>query len=268
MATSQRPANKRIIDPETGRLNLEWDAYFARLEQLLSTTLVGGVTSFEGRAGIVTSQSGDYAASEITNVPAGGISSATVQAALNELDTEKQPLDADLTAIAALTTAAAGRSLLTIVDPNADTIYFWDDSAGAFVALTLAGALEISGTTLRVRESFVIACSDETTNLSTGTAKVTFRMPYAFTLTGVRASVNTAPVGSTIIVDINEAGTTILSTKLTIDAGEETSTTAATPAVISDASLADDAEITIDIDQVGSTTPGRGLKVALIGFRP
>jgi hypothetical protein len=92
-------------------------------------------------------------------------------------------------------------------------------------------------------------------------------MPYAFTLTAVRASVKTAPVGSTITVDINENGTTILSTKITIDSGEKTSTTAAIPPVISDASLADDSEITIDIDQVGSSTAGVGLKVYLIGTR-
>jgi hypothetical protein len=55
-------------------------------------------------------------------------------------------------------------------------------------------------------------------------------MPYAFTVTDVRASVNTAPTGSTILIDINEGGTTILSTKLMIDASEKTSTTAATPA--------------------------------------
>jgi hypothetical protein len=116
-------------------------------------------------------------------------------------------------------------------------------------------------------ESIQIACSDETTALTTGTAKVTFRMPYAFTLTDVRASVTTAPTGATLTVDINESGSTILSTKLTIDASEKTSTTAATPAVISDAALADDAEITIDIDQIGSTIAGAGLKVTLIGVR-
>jgi hypothetical protein len=110
-----------------------------------------------------------------------------------------------------------------------------------------------------------VACSDETTALTTGTAKVTFRMPYAFTLTGVRASVTTAPTGSVLTVDINEGGVSILSTLLTIDATEKTSTTAATPVVISDSSLADDAEITIDIDTVGSTIAGAGLKVYLIG---
>lgn len=113
----------------------------------------------------------------------------------------------------------------------------------------------------------VVAVSDETTALTTGTAKVTFRMPTAVTLTAVRASVNTAPTGSTLIVDINEGVASILSTKLSIDATEKTSTTAATPAVISDAALADDAEITVDIDQVGSTIAGAGLKITLIGTK-
>lgn len=64
-------------------------------------------------------------------------------------------------------------------------------------------------------------------------------------------------------MDINEGGTTVLSTKLTIDASELTSATAATAAVISDSALAADAEITIDIDTAG--TGAKGLKVYLIG---
>ena len=116
-------------------------------------------------------------------------------------------------------------------------------------------------------EYLVLAASDESTALTTGTGKVTFRMPYAMTLTAVRASLTTAQVGGTIFtVDINESGTTILSTKLTIDNTEKTSTTATTAPVISDTSLADDAEITIDIDQVGDGT-AKGLKITLIGTR-
>jgi hypothetical protein len=111
----------------------------------------------------------------------------------------------------------------------------------------------------------VVAASDETTALTTGTAKITFRMPRAVTLTAVRASLTTAQAsGSIFTVDINEGGTSILSTKLTIDNTETTSTTAATPPVISDTALADDAEITIDIDQIGNGT-AKGLKVMLIG---
>lgn len=114
-----------------------------------------------------------------------------------------------------------------------------------------------------------IAVSDETTAITAGTAKVTFRMPFAMTLTAVRASLTTAQAtnggGGIFTVDINEAGSSILSTKLTIDNTEKTSTTAATPAVISDSSLADDAEMTIDVDQVGDGT-AKGLKVYLIGY--
>lgn len=127
------------------------------------------------------------------------------------------------------------------------------------------GQVPLFATSLPVE--LVTACSDETSILTVGANKVTFRAPYAFTLTNVRASVNTAPTGSTLIVDINENGTSVLSTKLSIDISEKTSTTAASPAVISDASIADDAEITIDIDQVGSTIAGKGLKVVLIGTR-
>ena len=125
-----------------------------------------------------------------------------------------------------------------------------------------------AGTDVKVTEEvFIVALSDETTNLATGTAKASFHMPFAMTLTAVKANCTTAPVGSTIIVDINEAGSTILSTKLSIDASELTSSTAASAAVISDTALANDALITFDIDQVGSTTAGKGLKVTLYGYR-
>jgi hypothetical protein len=115
----------------------------------------------------------------------------------------------------------------------------------------------------RDSDVIVIPVGDESTALTTGTAKISFRMPFAATLLAVRASVNTAPTGSTLIVDINEGGTSVLGTKLSIDATELTSTTAASAATITDSSLADDALITIDIDQIGSTIAGAGLKVSL-----
>lgn len=116
-------------------------------------------------------------------------------------------------------------------------------------------------------EVIQLAASDETTALTAGTGKVTFRMPYAMTVTAVRASLTTAQTsGSIFTVDINEGGTSILSTKLTIDNTEKTSVTAATPPVISDTALADDAEMTIDIDQIGDGT-AKGLKVTIIGTR-
>lgn len=114
-------------------------------------------------------------------------------------------------------------------------------------------------------ETILLALGDETTTITTGTAKVTYRMPFPFIVDEVRANVNTASSSGVVTVDINEGGTTILSTKLNIDASEKTSVTAATAAVISDSALADDAEITLDVDAAG--TGAKGLKVALIGRR-
>lgn len=146
----------------------------------------------------------------------------------------------------------------------------WNPSGGAGLYVFIGGVWFgplARFSDIKVIESQTIACSDETTAITTGTAKRTWRAPYALTLLSVRASCNTAPTGSTIIIDINEGGTTILSTKLSIDASEKTSATAASAAVIGDASLADDAELTIDFDQVGSTVAGTGVKVTLVWQR-
>lgn len=116
-------------------------------------------------------------------------------------------------------------------------------------------------------QNLFVVCSDETTALTVGTAKVTFRNPYPsiFNVAAVKASLTTAQAsGSIFTVDINESGTSILSTKITINNTEKTSTTAVVPPVLSDTSIAADAEVTIDIDQVGDGT-AKGLKVYLVG---
>ena len=136
-------------------------------------------------------------------------------------------------------------------------------------ATDVEGALDELDTEKVAKATFPVllgfALSDETTAITTGTAKLTARAPFAFTLTAVRASLSTASTSGIPTVDINENGTTVLSTKLTIDANEKTSTTAATAAVISDSAIADDAELTFDIDVAG--TGATGLKVWLIGTR-
>ena len=82
---------------------------------------------------------------------------------------------------------------------------------------------------------------------------------------GGRASLNVASTSGAVTIDVNEGGSTIFSTALTIDQDEKTSTTAATAAVISDPDLADDAEITIDVDGAGASATG--LKITFIGQR-
>jgi len=164
------------------------------------------------------------------------------------------------TSAADVLSAAAGE--ITADDAGEDKIVFWDDSASKLTYLTLGDGVAISGTTIYAQDWLVVAASDETTSLAVGSGKTYFRMPYAATLLAVRASVNAVASGVTII-DINENGTSVLGSKLSIDANEKTSTTAASGATISDSALADDAEISIDIDQVGTAPVAKGLKVYL-----
>ena len=116
----------------------------------------------------------------------------------------------------------------------------------------------------KIDEYLGFACSDEVSNLATGLV-TTFRMPYAMTLAGVRISLTTAPTISSVIVDVKQGGTSIFSTLVSIDANELTSTTAATPAVITTTALTDDSLMTIHITQIGSGDTGKGLKLVLIG---
>lgn len=119
-----------------------------------------------------------------------------------------------------------------------------------------------------IRQVIPVACSDEVTALTAGANKVTFINPYAtvFNVLAVVISLTTAQAsGSIFTVDINEAGTSILSTKLTIDNTEKNSSTAATAAVISNAAIAAFAEMSIDIDQIGDGT-AKGLKAYVIGY--
>lgn len=153
-----------------------------------------------------------------------------------------------------------------IADTNAVKI----DDAGAVTgefARFASSGIEGYAASGVLYETIGLACSDETTDLAAASGVVYFRMPYAMTLMDARASVTTAPSGSTIAVDVNEGGSSIFSTTLMIDSNEKTSTTAATGFTFADTSLANDAEMRVDIDQVGSDIAGKGLKIFLVGYR-
>lgn len=200
-----------------------------------------------------------------------GKQNAITPAALSKVDDTNVTLTLGGTPTTALLQAAsitAGWSG-TLADARITSAATWNAKQAALVSGT--NIKTINSTSILGSGNYatpfelVVAASDETTALTAGTAKITFRMPRAVTLTAVRASLTTAQAsGSIFTVDINEGGTSILSTKLTIDNTEKTSTTAASAPVISDTALDDDAEMTIDIDQIGNGS-AKGLKVMLIG---
>ncbi len=173
----------------------------------------------------------------------GAVTIATEAAAAAALVSETNAATSETNAATSETNAATSETNAATSETNAAT----SATAAANSAKTV----------------FMIAVTGEAQVLTTGTAKVTFRMPFALTLTAVRASLTTTSSSGIPTFDINETGSTILSTKLTIDASETTSTTADAAVVISDTALADDAEMTIDIDTAG--TGAAGAKIYLIG---
>lgn len=137
--------------------------------------------------------------------------------------------------------------------------------------LTVTGGLPVWEDAGDLTHNVVVqfACGDEETAIDATGQKISFRMPFAMTLnageSGVKGSLVTAGTGALLTVDINEAGATILSTKLTFDASATTTIGATTPPVISDVNLAADSIITVDVDQLDGGGVAAGLKVTLMG---
>lgn len=117
--------------------------------------------------------------------------------------------------------------------------------------------------------TFQYAVTPDNVSIIAGVARHSARLPRAFQLLEVRASLVTPQAtGSLITIDVKANGSSVLSTLITLDNAETTSTTATTSSVVSGGSsgttLPDDALITIDVPQIGDGT-GTGLKVTLIG---
>jgi hypothetical protein len=79
------------VSGETGKIYvaLDTDKIYRWSGSMYIEISPSEVNSVFGRSGAVTAQNGDYTASQVTNVPAGGIAAVTVQAAIDELDSEK-----------------------------------------------------------------------------------------------------------------------------------------------------------------------------------
>jgi hypothetical protein len=117
---------------------------------------------------------------------------------------------------------------------------------------------------LNSMQVMTIVITDETSLVTAGTVKFSFRAPFAMTLVAIPRL--TATGYSTVgipTVDINKNGVSILgAAKLTIDINELTSRTAAVPTTLVTTAIADDDLITFDIDVAGNANT-KGLKVHL-----
>lgn len=92
--TVQIPSSTSLLINPDGRTSRPWFTFFENINSTLnSITISGDVISVFGRGGIVTAQSGDYTASQITNVASGNITATNVQSAINQLDTNDGLID-------------------------------------------------------------------------------------------------------------------------------------------------------------------------------
>lgn len=121
-------------------------------------------------------------------------------------------------------------------------------------------------------ETITLVLSAVGTDATAGLDKFEWHATEAFSLQSIAAQcdADNPPTGSTFILDVNKGGTTLLSTKVTIDAGEWNSDTAATPPVLTTTptAVAKGDILDFDIDQIGSTNAGQEYKAVLYILRP
>lgn len=125
-----------------------------------------------------------------------------------------------------------------------------------------------------------LTASDETSDITVGTKKVSLPMREGFKALGLEAELTgDAPTGSSFIADVMLDGVSVMddirdenqniiqaARKLEIDAGETSTLTASTPPAITNDEAASGELLQVDVTQVGSTVSGSGLKVAVIGY--
>jgi hypothetical protein len=120
---------------------------------------------------------------------------------------------------------------------------------------------------LGIAESLIVAVSDETSIIASGTAKLTFYIPYNFTLTEVFIGNTTASSSGLVTVNAKDNGSTVFTTQPSIGSGQNTSLsgTGSVPAVLAITALSKGDKITVDIAAAG--TGATGLKVYFIGHK-
>jgi hypothetical protein len=134
-------------------------------------------------------------------------------------------------------------------------------SAGEFNQVGSGGKAARSDHSHRDHGKTLVFTVAGTVSAGAGGLRIPNATGSALTIRAVQASVGTAPTGASLIVDVNKNGTTIFTTQAnrpTIAAAGNTSGKVTNMDVTS---LADGDYLTVDVDQVGSGTPGSNLTV-------
>lgn len=217
-----------------------------------ASSVDGEMVLFSGTSGAIIANSGAVPTIHGINILTRS-SYAAMRTSLGlEIGVDVQAYDAKLGALAGLTWDADKLPYFT----GAGTVATADLSAFARTLLDDPDAAAFRAT-LGVIEPFPVAISDETTELTAGAGKITFRAPYNCLHVQIpRLSLTGASTSGPVTVDVNVNGVSMLSTKLSVDQDEKTSVSAAVAAVMSANTWDDDDEIAIDIDAAGTGATG------------
>ena len=124
---------------------------------------------------------------------------------------------------------------------------------------------------------FVISVSGAAAPV-TGTGLAHFVMPFTFSLQTVKSVVSTAPTGAELVLDLNASGTTIVNGGVVTAAGSFVSsnatlvsggngTTGGGGTAVDALTIAGGTAMTVDIVQIGSSEPGKQIKLYIYGNR-
>jgi len=120
-------------------------------------------------------------------------------------------------------------------------------------------------------EALGYAMSDPASDITAGIKIPCAAVPYAFTITGIRAQLGRAAIGALkLTIDIKKNGTSILSTLLTFDSTETISEGAATPYVLTSPSISITTSDVIELSVPmagGITQAAQNLTLFLIGHK-
>ena len=138
-----------------------------------------------------------------------------------------------------------------------------------------------------VPECIIVACTDEGSDISAQDSIVVFNMPYKMVVTEVKASVTNPPTGASLKIAIRHGAfqassgnhgtpsdifyTGTPDVEIAADeyssASDNVTHPVFNPSGGSTFTLAEDDDIHIDVNSVGSTNTGNGLKVYIKGYR-
>jgi hypothetical protein len=232
------------------------------LAQITATDVEGALAEiFAAFIAHLADSSDAHDASAVSVLDAGTLLTATnVEAALAEL----------ATSIQALNTSTVGRAVYSAgwpARPDYDTVIWTSTDRAATTPVAATGTDIVILPPTLLHWDFPLSSTGPTADaVVTGDAVVAWRTPYAITVTAVETWLEETSSSGNVTADLNEgagAGTTILSTLPTIQAGELSSADG-TPAVVSDTALAAGARITWDITAAG--TDAHGLWGRITGY--